>query len=116
MSSKTFIWVKTQFHGVHCYPEAPSEVDYLRSVHRHLFKVKATVQVHHDDREVEFHMMQNFIDSLYTEKNLDVNRKSCEMLAKELLDTLISKYGNKRDYRVEVSEDGECGAFIELLN
>lgn len=108
----TEIWVTWALHGVHKYPNAPEEVGYLRNAHRHLFKFKVNVSVTHDDREVEFHMLQNWCKDQYASGVLELDYKSCEMLARELLDKLTAKYGAWRSYMVEVSEDGECGAIL----
>ncbi len=107
------IWITFALHGIHRYPDAPEEVAYLRDPHRHLFKFKVTISVFHDDREVEFHMLQNWCKGLYGSGVLSMDYKSCEMLARELLLKLFEKYGPARSYEVEVSEDGECGAVVK---
>lgn len=108
----TRIWVTWARHGIHRYPDAPSEVAYLSNLHRHLFKFKVTVSVQHDDREIEFHMLQNWCMSLYGSGELALDFQSCEMIARGLLSRLVDKYGHNRYYEVEVSEDGECGAVV----
>ena len=109
---QTSIWVTFARHGIHCYPEAPFEVAYLRQPHRHLFQFKVSMPVFHDDREVEFHMLQNWIARQYETGVLNFDYKSCEMLAHELASALVDKYA--RSITVEVSEDGECGAVVSL--
>lgn len=109
------IWVTFQKYGIHNYPSAPEDVSYLRHPHRHLFKFKVTISVEHDDREIEFHQLLNYCLSLYNENILVCAYKSCEMLAEELLKSLVVKYETdalSRSYEVEVSEDGECGAIV----
>lgn len=106
------IWVTFSMNGIHCYPSAPEEVKYLRDPHRHLFKFKVGIQTYHMDREVEFHMLQNEVRSWYSDGVLQLDHKSCEMLARELLDNLRRKYPGRGYYAVEVSEDGECGAEV----
>lgn len=109
---RTMIWVTFQFAGMHCYPYAPEEVAYLRALHRHMFKFKVGIEVHHDDREIEFHMFMNWCKAQY-EDNLTVDHKSCEMLANELMDKIHATYNcHIRHVSVEVSEDGECGAVV----
>ena len=112
MSETLKIWVTFALHGMHRYPDAPDEVAYLRNEHRHLFQFKVTVSVIHDDREVEFHMLQNWCKAQYAESILELNHKSCEMIARDLMTLLTKKYGDLRSYEVEVSEDGECGAIL----
>jgi len=104
------IWVTFDKHGIHCYPNAPEEVKYLRDPHRHLFKFKVGISVYHDEREIEFHMLQNEITSWYDSGVLEFNFRSCESLAGDLLTKLKTAYPDRPYYSVEVSEDGECGA------
>ena len=103
------IWVTFEKHGIHYYKDAPEEVAYLRNLHRHLFKVKVTIEVYHNDREIEFHLFQKF---LIENGNLNFDYRSCEMIAEDLLEIVKSKYPN-RTISVEVSEDGECGAILD---
>lgn len=106
------VWVTFQQYGFHSYPAADVDVYYLRDTHRHIFKYKVTVSVTHDDREIEFHQLLNFCLNQFSDLGtLQLNYKSCEMLAQDLLGVLQTKYGN-RHYEVEVSEDGECGAIV----
>ena len=105
----TTIFVTTQFEGIHCYPEAPDEVSFLRSPHRHMFHVRATLQVFHDDRELEFILVKRALNQFL--KGDALQHRSCEMIAREILNFLQAKYG-VRSYSVEVSEDGENGATI----
>lgn len=109
---ETNVWVTFDKVGFHRYPDAPEEVKYLRDMHRHVFMFKVEVTVHHDDREIEFHMFKNWLTSLY-EGEMSVDHKSCEMLAEELLVKLLHKYNcTDRDIQITVSEDGECGATL----
>lgn len=121
----TFITVKTQFEGVHSYPDAPKEVYYLRTPHRHMFHVEAEIEVFHDDRELEFIMVKHCIDDFF-DRNNHMGSTSCEMIAKELQDHLKQKYPiteemmlkNRynhldRKVNVRVSEDGENGVYLK---
>lgn len=117
---KKFIFVTFQKEGIHCYPDAPDAVDYLRHPHRHMFHFKVTMEVFHDDREVEFIMFKHELESLYKEESnilyidtvLRLNNQSCEMLAVNLGKYIETHYPC-RAYRIEVSEDNENGALIE---
>lgn len=111
------IWVTFQKSGFHKYPQAAtdpalSDVSYLGQKHRHLFKFKVAIEIFHNDRELEFHQVLNFCESLYAEKTLDVDFKSVEMIADDLFDILALKYP-KRKIIIDISEDGECGCSIE---
>lgn len=114
MEKTISIWVTFEKHGFHRYPDAPEEVLYLRELHRHLFKFKVRISTCHNDREIEFHMFQNWLKSLYTTEQMNIDHKSCEMLAEELMEKILIKYPG-RDVEVDVSEDGECGATVRYL-
>lgn len=110
------IWVKFQRPGIHYYPQAASDeklgdVSYLGHPHRHLFKFKVTIEVHHDDREIEFHQFLNFLEGSIDSGTLSLNHKSCEMIADDMFEIINNKYNDRDRYVViEVSEDGECGS------
>lgn len=106
------IWVTFQRHGIHQYKEAPPVVGYLASPHRHLFKFKVTVDVNYSNREVEFHMLQNWLDSRYSDSVLQLDNKSCETIAEDLIKEISERYTQFNFIEVEVSEDGECGAIV----
>lgn len=112
-ATDTKIWVTFSIPGVHRYPEAPEDVAYLRNLHRHLFKFKITLQVFHDDRDIEFHQLLNWCRAQY-QGDLSVDYKSCEMLARDLATRLTTYSSVPRMIEVEVSEDGECGAVVIL--
>ncbi len=113
------IIVRTEFEGLHLWADAPDEVGYLRSQHRHIFKVETTITVTHDDRELEFIMVKHTLDDIinnYKQSKLDevngvladVNLGSCEMMCRHIISKLAEKYG-ERCYDVKVFEDGENG-------
>lgn len=106
------IWVTFALPGIHRYPDAPEEVAYLRELHRHMFHFKVGMTVAHSNREVEFHMLKNWCLSLYKDAVLQLDYKSCEMMAEDLLGKLAKEYGDNRTITVEVSEDQECGAIV----
>ena len=104
------IAVTFQKPGVHRYPAAPDDVQYLRAPHRHLFKFKVKIQVWHDDREIEFHQFLNWVEGLYSgEQSLSLNNSSCEMISDSLAAIIQSRYPD-RLLQIEVWEDGECGS------
>ena len=106
------IWVTFRKAGLHRYPAAGTQgledVKYLAALHRHLFHFKVSIEVFHDDREIEFHQFLNFVESAVSTNGLD--NKSCEMIADDIALLVAEKYSAAiRQLRVEVSEDGECG-------
>ena len=115
--AKRYVWVTFQRVGFHFYPAAATDpalkdVEYLGSKHRHLFKFKVQIQIFHNDRELEFHQVLNFCESLFESNQIDIDSKSVEMLADDLFTELAIRYPG-RDMIIDVSEDGECGCSIE---
>jgi hypothetical protein len=110
-TTKSFIWVTTTFEGFHKYPNAPDEVEFLKNLHRHIFHVKVWIAVKHNDRELEFILFKRYIKKLIWNNELSENA-SCEMICDSLHQSIKKKYP-KREIRIEVSEDGENGAYKE---
>lgn len=109
------ITIKTKFEGIHCYPEAPDEVAFLRNPHRHEFYVEAIIEVFSDDRDLEFIIVKRSIDNFIKEEILkegpDLGRASCEMLADKILSFLKRSY-KYRKITVAVLEDNENGSLV----
>lgn len=116
---KNYIWVTFEKEGFHCYPEAAtdpklSDVKFLSHLHRHLFKFRVYIEVFSDNRDLEFFQFKRFLESLYADKFLELDFKSCEMIGNDLYSKIISKYPG-RGVIIEVSEDGENGARLEFI-
>lgn len=121
------VWVTFQKEGVHCFPAAATDpklntgdeydVSFLASPHRHIFHFRVCIDVYHDDRELEFIQFKRWLENLYASSNgvLELNYKSCEMIADDLYLQIAAKYPN-RDVWIEVSEDGENGCYVEYNN
>jgi len=107
---KKWIKIKECFEGIHFWSEAPKEVFFLRSPHRHIFHVTIQIEVFHDDRELEFIMVKRRIKDFLPKKEL--GQMSCEMIAMDLISKIKIQYG-QRHIIIEVSEDGENGAIID---
>ena len=103
--NKVEIFVTGRFTALHKWGQAPEEVMFLRSLHRHEFHFKVFWEVGHSDRDLEFFIMKrkiaNFVAVEFHEK--DLGEKSCEMIA----EIIMKKFDAAR---VEISEDGENGA------
>lgn len=109
------IQVLTSFVGVHQWLDAPEEVAFLRNLHRHVFKVAVSCEVAHDDRELEFFMVRQTIDTWmrstypsYHNHMPDLKMLgtySCEQIASDIQAVLHQKY--KRNFSVIVREDNE---------
>ncbi len=114
-----WIWVTFQKEGIHQYPAALTdpklkEVAFLGYPHRHIFHFKVSITVTHDDRDIEFILFKRELEALYAEGTLELNHKSCEMIAGDLHKYLASTYPG-RSYKIEVSEDGENGCLLEWI-
>ena len=113
----TTIWVRFQIEGIHQYPQALDDpnlldVKFLGHPHRHIFHFEVEVEVFHDDRDIEFILFKRELEALYGDsKSMNIDNKSCEMLANDLVRYIENKYPN-RDISVSVSEDNENGARI----
>ena len=116
------IWVTFRKEGIHKYPAALDDpklatgdeydVSFLGHPHRHIFHFKVAIEVFHDDRDIEFIQFKRWMEKLYSEKTLELDYKSCEMMADDLYDKITDKYPG-REVHIDVSEDGENGAHIE---
>jgi hypothetical protein len=114
----SMIWVTFTQEGVHRYPAAATDpklatggwddVSFLASPHRHIFHFKVYLEVFHDDRDVEFIQFKRWMQRLYSSEVLELNHRSCEMIADELYNVIIATYPD-REVWIEVSEDNENG-------
>ncbi len=117
------IWVTFQREGIHRYPAAETDpqlatgdkydVSFLAYPHRHIFHFRVSIDVWHNDRDIEFIQFKRWLEALYSgEQNcLSLDYKSCEMIADDLYVQIGNKYPN-RNVIIEVSEDGENGCTI----
>jgi len=113
MNIKKYIYVTFQKEGIHCYPDAPEGVEFLKHPHRHMFHFDVQIEVFHDDRDIEFILFKRELEGLYSDGILQLDYKSCEMMAMDLHTYINDKYQN-RDVIIDISEDGENGARIEF--
>jgi len=114
----SLIWVTFQKEGIHKYPAALEDpklatgdeydVSFLGYPHRHMFKFRVSIEVFHDDRDIEFIQFKRWLEKLYAENTLQLDYKSCEMIADELYEQISTRYPG-RYVEIEVSEDGENG-------
>ena len=115
------IWVSFSKEGVHKYPAALTDpalatgdeydVSFLGYPHRHIFQFKVAIAVTHNDRDIEFIQFKRWLEKLYNENTLELNYRSCEMIAEDLYAKINTRYPN-REVWIDVSEDGENGAFM----
>ena len=115
------IWVTFQKEGVHCYPAAATDpqlatgddydVSFLGTPHRHIFHFKVHIDVFHNDRDIEFIQFKRWLENLYKDSILELDYKSCEMIADDLYIQIASRYPSRAVW-IEVAEDGENGCLI----
>ena len=117
------IWVTFRKEGIHCYPAAATnpelntageyDVSFLANPHRHIFHFRVSIDVWHNDRDIEFIQFKRWLEALYSGSNtvLELDFKSCEMIADDLYLQIAARYPN-RCVTIEVSEDGENGCSI----
>jgi hypothetical protein len=114
-AAKRFIWVTFQREGIHRFPAAATDanladVAFLANEHRHIFHFNVSIEVFHNDRDIEFIQFKRWLESLY-QGTLELNFKSCEMISDDLYQIIAGRYPG-RDIEITVSEDGENGATI----
>ena len=93
-NAKRSIWVTFTKEGIHKYPAALEDpalatgdeydVSFLGYPHRHTFHFKVQIQVTHNDRDIEFIQFKRWLENLYKEDVLQLDYKSCEMIADDL--------------------------------
>lgn len=115
------IWVTFRKEGIHCYPAALTDpklktgdqydVSFLGYPHRHIFHFRVSINVFHNDRDIEFIQFKRWLEALYVEGTLALDHKSCEMIADDLYVQIAARYPG-RAVSIEVSEDGENGCTI----
>lgn len=115
------IHVTFQREGIHRYPLADTDpalatkdeydVSFLAYPHRHMFHFKVSIQVFHNDREIEFIQFKRWLENTFKDGIMQLDYKSCEMISDELFEIISVRYPN-RDIKITVSEDNENGATI----
>jgi hypothetical protein len=125
MSDLSMIWVTFRKEGIHMYPAAATDpklatgdeydVSFLGTPHRHIFHFKVSIQVFQDDRDIEFIQFKRWLEKCYSDGTLELNHKSCEMIARDLNDIIKARYPGRKT-SIEVSEDGENGATLAFFN
>jgi hypothetical protein len=115
------IFVRFQKEGIHKYPAAATDpnlatgdeydVSFLATPHRHIFHFEVTIEVFHNDRDIEFIQFKRWLENQYSQGILALDYKSCEMISDDLYDVIATRYPN-RNVVIQVSEDNENGATI----
>jgi hypothetical protein len=116
------IWITFRKEGIHCYPAAATDpalktgdeydVSFLGTPHRHIFHFRVWIDVLHNDRDIEFIQFKRWLENLYKDGILQLDYKSCEMMADDLYAEIAARYPDRAVW-IEVAEDGENGALIK---
>ena len=116
------IWVTFRREGIHRYPAAATDpmlctageydVSFLANAHRHIFHFRIWIDVFHNDRDIEFIQFKRWLESLYSKDILELDFKSCEMIADDLYIQVAGRYPDRAVW-IEVAEDGENGCLIK---
>ena len=116
------IWITFRKEGIHRYPAAETDpnlatgdeydVSFLANPHRHIFHFRIWIDVFHNDRDIEFIQFKRWIENLYNTDILELDFKSCEMIADDLYDQIAARYPERAVW-IEVAEDGENGCLIK---
>jgi len=122
--ARRMIWVTFRKEGIHKYPAAATDpalatgdeydVSFLGTPHRHIFHFTVSIEVFHNDRDIEFIQFKRWLEKLYAGGILELNYKSCEMISDDLYEAIAARYPG-RDIEITVAEDGENGATISYL-
>ena len=115
------IFVRFQKEGIHKYPAAATDpalatgdeydVSFLATPHRHIFHFEVSIEVFHNDRDIEFIQFKRWLENQYSQGILELNYKSCEMISDDLYEVIATRYPD-RNIAIQVSEDNENGATI----
>ena len=110
------IWITFRKEGIHKYPAAAedprlADVSFLANEHRHIFHFRVSIDVWHNDRDIEFIQFKRWCEGLYSTDTLILDYKSCEMMSDDLYVQIASKFPG-RNVIINVSEDGENGCTI----
>ena len=73
------------------------------------------IEVFHDDRDIEFIQFKRWLENLYKEDVIQLNNKSCEMIADDLANAIQHEHPG-RYIKISVAEDNENGCEMEYPN
>lgn len=97
--------------GFHYWEGATPDVAYLASRHRHIFEIRCSFAVTHEDRQIEINMQQNKIERYLHElygTPCEFKGMSCEMIAAQLM----THFRGENIVECQVLEDGYGGATL----
>jgi hypothetical protein len=90
------------------------DVSFLGVPHRHLFYFYVSIEVFHDDRDIEFIQFKRWCERLYSQGTLELDHKSCEMIGEDLAYQISEKYPGRK-IKIGIFEDDENGAELKFI-
>lgn len=105
-----FVNTYNEIVGFHNYPDAPDFCEYLCARHRHVFVIRCSFKVVHNEREIEINKQQQLIEGYlhkYYGTPCEFGGMSCESIAEVIMADLGAN-------DVQVLEDGYGGATLTL--
>lgn len=119
-NAKRFVYTQFVKEGYHRFPEAEHDpkyktgdyldVSHLGSHHMHYFYFKVWVEVSHANRDIEFIQLRRWLEKLFGDGTLNVDYKSCEMMADDLYAVISERYPGS-EVRIDVSEENINGSY-----
>lgn len=119
---KRYIEIPFQREGYHLYPGADKDpnlatgewddVSHLGLRHFHYFFFKVKIEVFQNNRDIEFIQFSRYCQRKFDNGPLELNGKSCEMIAEDLIKEISQDFPNREIY-VSVFEDNINGSTIE---
>ena len=113
---RSMIFITFQKEGIHKYPAAATDpalatgdeydVSFLATPHRHIFHFEVSIEVFHNDRDIEFIQFKRWLENQYSQGILALDYKSCEMISDDLYNVIATRYPD-RSIAIQVSEDNE---------
>lgn len=101
-----------QFDALHYWEDAPQEVYYLKNLHRHTFGVILYIEQKHNDREVEYYILKDWLQNQLHQMDKPI-KFSCEQYAYKIYELINKQYPNRK-MKIEVNEDHQQGAFYDF--
>lgn len=112
---KQFIKIPFAFSALHKWENAPEHLKYLRNEHKHNFQGYVLIQVFSSDREISFEDAKECIDTVVESFEGKTFTYSCEQFAKIIFE-MIKDFFSGREIRIELTEDGFSGVYVEFEN
>ena len=85
--------------------------NFMTTSQRHNFHFKVWIDVGSNDGFIDPIQFRRYVEDLYSSNTLQLDHKSCEMIADDLFQQIAIHYP-ERTIHIEVSVDGEEGATV----